>query len=735
MVEDKTPAKKRKISGHQRMRLETVTRLQQLKIKSKKKKQMKKASAEADPDSMEITVSKHDENTKNSVQSQMAAVVRPRKPRIKTSVLKTPPLPVAKFRKRQVHKSWLPTHLYHTKRARMTPPKEPLWRFAMPLTPTEKSYRHTHRATTLRGAIAWDSSYMSTIGLEGPEKSIEGLLKAIGVGVERGSQALWGRTGTRWRRGLRVWNGWLFERDGWPGKAISPATIIWNPEVTAEKTRNTDLEGAAADQDTKKKIKRNIFIRVHPGGFLQLWEQVVRLAKVQKPSVTVEDLRFEIGSIEVTGPNSTEVLVGTINPIISTKDASETPKSAGDIWKSLASIPNPSILPKEALLSFEMSDPRLHHPPRTVFQEQDPNAQSDLLRLCAAWPLDKSNTSISLFNRNKRRRAARDLPSQKSINRRKSLAPPGEFPAANSTDPAIPTLLFTSQDGNGNQGSWTMMMPWKCVLPLWYPLMYYPMSTGQVARFGGLNERRQIAYESGNPWFPADYPGTKAGFEWELRERARTKAEWERKPKGRRIEWVSLDLGQGRKGEIGMGWACDWERLIKETEESNESPTLSHVPLSVASEQLRSRIMGEDMPNGLATTKISLVAKGAPQNRARVYRLPTDNVQLRQRWVSLLPDRGHKKATLKVGDISYPVVPDEIDLIGFVTTGNFNLAEGKATAIGSLLLRKIMPSNTTDGLQKVKGNLTKHSQPVLDNICIVRDAGEAVGRLARWTLV
>jgi ribonuclease P/MRP protein subunit POP1 len=106
--------------------------------------------------------------------------------------------------------------------------------------------------------------------------------------------------------------------------------------------------------------------------------------------------------------------------------------------------------------------------------------------------------------------------------------------------------------------------------------------------------------------------------------------------------------------------------------------------------------------------------------------------------VSLLPAHGPKKATIKVGSSLYPVVPDEVDLIGFVTTGNFNLAEGKATAIGSLLLRKIIgskPSAPADGLEKFKGKLVKGSPPVLDNICIVRDAGEAVGRLARWTLV
>jgi hypothetical protein len=31
------------------------------------------------------------------------------------------------------------------------------------------------------------------------------------------------------------------------------------------------------------------------------------------------------------------------------------------------------------------------------------------------------------------------------------------------------------------------------------------------------------------------------------------KAEWEKRPKGRRIEWESVDLGKGRRGELGLG--------------------------------------------------------------------------------------------------------------------------------------------------------------------------------------
>src|SRR4051794_870298 len=152
MIEDNTPtvtARRRVPSSHMRLRLETAKRLHGL---AKRAKARKKASKDAKPGPEEHS----------RIKARPAKVKKT--PR---NTLANPPRPEAKFRKRQVNKTWLPTHIFHSKRAHMTPPKSPLWRFAIPITPTEKSYRPTHRATCLRGAVAWDMSYMSTIGLEG----------------------------------------------------------------------------------------------------------------------------------------------------------------------------------------------------------------------------------------------------------------------------------------------------------------------------------------------------------------------------------------------------------------------------------------------------------------------------------------------------------------------------------------------------------------------------------------
>lgn len=81
----------------------------------------------------------------------------------------------------------------------------------------------------------------------------------------------------------------------------------------------------------------------------------------------------------------------------------------------------------------------------------------------------------------------------------------------------------------------------------------------------------------------------------------------------------------------------------------------------------------------------------------------------------------------KPGDNNYPIVPDETDLIGFITTGNFNLSEGRVTAIGSLLLEKVLPRAPDVGRMKQK--------TWENSLCIVRQAGEKIGRLGRWEIL
>jgi ribonuclease P/MRP protein subunit POP1 len=823
MKEDNTPtvnSRTREKTGKMRLRVDVAKRVIARNKRSKEKKtKTKEKENQTDPEKMVSTDSGR----------------RPSK--LKKNTLSDPPKATSKFKKRQKEKTWLPTHLYHAKRAHMTPPNEPLWRFAIPITPTEKSYRPIHRASTAKGAVAWDGSYMATIGLEGIEKSLQGVLSELGFG---GNDA-GGLIGKKWRNGTRIWDGWMFERDN-EKSAIAPVVVIWCARI-----KEVDVDMPDADAAPKKEPKRSMFIRVHPSAFLQVWNETLKVAKMQRPKVMVEDLRYEIGSIEISGPGSTEALIAALRPVLS-KDQASAEMTPETTWTSLAGLTNSASLPSNALFSFDISDPRLHHPPRTVKLPATEAEFQNLAELLSSWPPDNTQQPPSIFDRNNRLKATRDLRSQKFINRRKSEAAPGEDLPHLPNDPHIPVLLFaTRYSPNNTQGTWTALLPWKCVLPFWYSLMHYPLSTGGNPRFGGLREKQQIAFEANEPWFPGDFPGTAAGMEWEALERERKKKEWLRKPKGRRVEYDSLDLGNEENGEIGRGWACDWERLLggksslsarsdnasnseaaidvdatpmdnrepqatsstaakppetvpappESKTTSTTDPARSLKPTFFSSQTFYSLISivstasSDPIPSIPATAVVTInitLPRGTPLPGARIYRLPSNSTHHSQ-WLHLLPSsrrRDNHGVTLpepissspcqttsadrqtqsqtevptllnapntspstlstlastllstpqpqppRPSDdgITYPLCPPACDLIGFVTSGSFNLKEGKGTAIGSVVVAK-----TLEALREEWGSEDGRKNARSRKLVIVRNAGETVGRIGWWEVV
>lgn len=816
-AEDNTPTvearKRRPRTTRSRIRSETAKRLGILAEKKRKWKlkaaSQKKAAATGDGSA--------------GLEGQVVHT-RPARPKIRRNRLNDPQKPKSKFRKRQIHKTWLPTHLWHAKRARMTEPKNPLWRFAIPLTPTEKCYRPTHRASGEKGAVIWDMSYMSTIGLYGSAEGIERVLKALGVTQE----SIWGPKGRKWRAGCKKWSGILSKERKGGRRDIGPAAIIWNPEMSFE-------HAAAGDPAPAKQGQRQLFIRVHPSCFLELFNELVKLVKMHTPQLYVEDLRFEIGCIELTGPGSTEALLATLHPYHRKAWAEERHAT---VFKSLIGVTNPASLPADSLLAFSILDPRLRYPPKQMKQETAGNGDITLLETLAKWPVGDTTKQFGLMDRNARFEAGR-LPSQQSINRRKGSGLPGETMEATAADPPIPVILLASRPPAGGQvqGTWTLLAPWNCIQPIWYSLVHYPLSTGGNPRVGGLNELRQVAFEQATPWFPGDFPGTAAGAEWELEQRAKRKSEWDRRPKSKRVEWKSLDLGAARKGEVGDGFACDWEHLFglemdvphatADADESRMDDTANmdidttEAPASSKSQEAQigksqetlalvnqlsksaftalvaPSAAGNPPPFSIISVNLTYVSKGVATTCARIYRLPNHShltvlpstlaevpstqlplsssqtplpTDIRDQWLSKLPSKskggnsasasrngtgkripppprmppGADMATRKrlvaesllgtqlpyprpranqtdVG--GHPLCPDEDDLIGFVTAGAFSLSEGKGTAIGSISAEKALEALTVAGNSR-EGRL-----------CVVRNAGESVGWLARWELV
>lgn len=774
MVNDNTPtvsARTRKpASTRARLRAETAKRLGKL-VERKRKKSSQK-HGESDPEIVQV---------------------RAARPKIRRNALNSPLVTEKRFKKRQLDKTWLPTHLWLAKRARMTKPKEPLWRFAIPITPNAKVYRTTHRAHWEKGAIAWDMSYMSTISLCGITRCVEQILKSLGLAEDW----LWNDKpkGQDWRSGVSHWSTTLTRKKGVDSRTIGPATIIWNPEEN--------------DNGTAETIKtRRLFIRVHPSVFLETFNELLRLARGVTPKPYVEDLRYEIGSIDVTGPSATEALSTVLKSYYSKSELKEAHAAK---FESLAGRVEPSSLPSGSVLAFSAMDPRLQHPPRRLITTKENGLGVETV---AKWyQLYQSSKSFALFDRDLRYKASR-LPSLKSLNKRRGKGAPGALLEPTQIDPKIPLILLSHrppviQGHSEGPGTWTVMMPWKCVLPVWYSLMHCPLSTGENVMFGGLNELRQLAFEQRVPWFPGDIVGSDAGMVWELQQRQERKRSWDRMPKGKRVNYDTLDLGAGRKGEIGNGWSCDFETLLgmqpqtdlgaedvnmadagdetadaATTQASKGSHPLQQVKqVSKAELQAYLAPKAEPLPPfSVVTVRISFLSRGTPDTCARIYRLPKEQptstqaevpatepptkrgsnsklpADIRKQWLAQIPQsspttrQGKPKKPpkfnvssemnletrkrllaqelLKQPPTSYPpAAPTQDNINGHPLCPDAEDLIGFVTA-GSYHLR----TGQSEGIATISAaEAVQHKTG--EGLCIVRNVGQNIGWIARWKLI
>jgi ribonuclease P/MRP protein subunit POP1 len=235
--------------------------------------------------------------------------------------------------------------------------------------------------------------------------------------------------------------------------------------------------------------------------------------------------------------------------------------------------------------------------------------------------------------------------------------------------------------------------------------------------------------------FPEDWPGTKAG---DLDNESRSvvlKEKWNRQPPAKRPNWSKVMT----TGEIGDPFKCDWsllftdntqvedpiQRIKKQAEaamegmESQETVVESFLLSPGYTKQLLLKVSPMvttiDLRHALIPIRLRFLQKGNISFRARIYRLPLDAEQC-QKWMSLL-DKMLEKSSKKEN----PQCPGEGDLIGFITSGNVSLSEGRGRAVGALSWTKVSEEEERWRVKKE-----------FRGCCIVRDVGMDVARLARW---
>lgn len=294
------------------------------------------------------------------------------------------PLPVVpkRYAKRQNDKVWLPTHVWHKKRAHLMK----LWGQMIPIKPSQKQYRPTHRVGLhMCGSIAWDTSYYSTLLVWGGNADANRHLIEVAERLNPECVKKIYLNGSKSYQGI--------------AELLGPFLMHWQ-------------NGANL-----------VVLHVHPALFNDFWEHFKDFRR--------EDCRYSIGSIDLAGSQALRTLVSCMVP--------NDMASNGTFWNRLQQIGTPSSLPRQAVLQIRFHDPRLTYPHRNQYKGTHESA----VHVSESWPKHEFHEIFGLYISEERLNSVRAQESQSEIDTRRRQKPDR---GASQKDPKIPAAIYVLND-------------------------------------------------------------------------------------------------------------------------------------------------------------------------------------------------------------------------------------------------------------------------------------------------
>jgi ribonuclease P/MRP protein subunit POP1 len=92
------------------------------------------------------------------------------------------------------------------------------------------------------------------------------------------------------------------------------------------------------------------------------------------------------------------------------------------------------------------------------------------------------------------------------------------------------------------------------IIPAGWSMPFFSSLVFTNTRVAGQRERQTQAYESGVSYFPRDYPSTPAYDAYEEKRATEEKADWDRKPPAKRVNFEKLG--------VTNPWSVDWNGLV-----------------------------------------------------------------------------------------------------------------------------------------------------------------------------
>ncbi|UZJ57247.1 hypothetical protein CBS101457_006567 [Exobasidium rhododendri] len=686
-------------------------------------------------------------------------------------------------------KAWMETHLWHTKRFRMSSkegkvvggthiPLPDRWGYSLAEESSMKSYRSTWRDEK-RAASIMDVSYDAWIRLGASMRAAEDRNKV----VEALSTVLQ-------RAGLR--DGWQEE---WREGRMCCRTLLTAP-VKGYKANSTEVpladylrccgpvqiiwvKPAEADiLNTTSRKRQEILLRTHPAAASSLERclhmavtalsrtlsfsiEIRRLNSLPHPLVSAGSrsagrvhgkgdgesrMKSEVlneysaciqekrrrgeayNIFELSGPSSKALLAKVLRPI-NDEDSNK-----------MASI-RTGALSDGIVIPLNVHDPRLSFPPRMASSKDGGDEKS--LHLSHNWsPHSRLLTKGYTFPAFRKG----------EIDRRKSkLVTPGSRLLPTSKDDIIPVVVIArNQQQTKNELSFTLLVPRGWGQAFWLSLVH------PGTRVLGQVQSLALNFDKGRALFPMNWVGTPGYESQEQTDSLIALGEWKRKPPSKRCNFDSFGArwpfgGTGLWREI-IGHGMQLSSLVESVDPSAEmaAPWTFAVANEASLDGLvrdyqawRGKSTCEDattplpllkVKSAVVCVKLTACRKGSFARWDEIHHLKKEE---REMWKVALQsvqcDR-HSKAILQKLESQQSLSAESH--IGSVTTSNFSLSNGKVSALASISLLAYLDIVSMDGVAEATTSTKRERNPIpLHALVVVKDIQGGLCRAASLTVV
>lgn len=550
-----------------------------------------------------------------------------------------------KYYKRQREFVWIPTHIWHVKRFHMSKK----YGYQIPYTPTQKCFKLMNRWNRQK-AVCFDTSYFPTFILYVSDGTMFG---------DIAKQLCGKKVGKKFLNGEKSYYGWIH---------IDGVTKVCPGFAYMNQSLNT------------------IMVRVVPSMYEQLFQSYK--AKIESiPNSTINDCRYALGSIELSGPLSIKCL----SKIFHFQNISPDSKS---IWASLSKIKDSDLVPVGTTFTFNLQDPRIWQRPTKLRHnhKEDQDIYDIIIALNSSPHIDQDIVK-SLTTSEGRYASYKDQLSIKEL---------GKFHANLNKKPSdishsqIPVLLSKT-----DSQKWLLILPWHWILPFWIQI-----TKVTDIKPGGSKQMHQFQFENHKPYYPQDFPWSYDGWQYNKLVGEANQIKAAKLPKSQ----VSVQQSEKNYSVIFNANKCDWTDLrnmvllMKYSKMDRKTIKKDSGQPDFAQYDGPERIINS-VHDLLQTTK-SVENDITDVNEAAVELYTNNQSQVdfynNTYKIANLAEIVHTK--LPIVQVSLTVVNDgtiednarlysdpsgtDIHCVGFVTTGAMNLNLGKYSGIGTIIAQK-----------------------------------------------